>query len=532
MNAEQLIKFFHGGSQYLMQNKAAVDALNVFPVPDGDTGTNMSLTMQAAVKEINPGEMTIAQVAQAVANGSLMGARGNSGVILSQLFRGFAQGLENAGSHISAEQLAAALQNAVDTAYKAVMRPVEGTILSVARACAAGAKEALQQGKDSLEVMEAALQYGETALAKTPEQLAVLKEAGVVDAGGQGLLFIMKGGIKALKGEAVETLTAEEVKVVEREQPATQEPASIKYQYCTEFILKGSNLNGPAFRTSLESLGDSLLVVGTENMLKVHIHTNNPGTVLEKAVAQGTLHDIKIDNMAEQHRTKLEQEIKSQAGKELGVVAVAVGHGLSRLFTNLGADQIVSGGQTMNPSTEDLVAAINSVPADKVIVLPNNKNIIMAAQQAQNLVDKEVAVIPSKTFPQGIAAMLAFNAEASLAENGAAMNEAMDLVVSGEVTYAVRDSSVNGLKISEGDILGIKDGEIEVVGTEVQQVVIELLEKMADEDAELLTLYYGQDVTAEEAGELRKKIEQQFPDLETEVYAGGQPVYYYIISLE
>ncbi|WP_366921602.1 DAK2 domain-containing protein [Metallumcola ferriviriculae] len=530
MNAEQLTKFFFGGNQYLQKNKMAVDALNVFPVPDGDTGTNMSLTMQAAVKEITPDEQDIGQVAQAVARGSLMGARGNSGVILSQLFRGLAQG--TSGAEINAKQLATALQKAVDMAYKAVMRPVEGTILTVAKACAAGAAEAAKAGANSLEVMEAALNYGEKALAKTPEQLPVLKEAGVVDAGGKGLLVIFNGGIRAIKGEDLDEEYLPQPEVPQDFSDREDEPLNLTYQYCTEFILKGNALDGGQLRLVLEPLGDSLLVVGTETLLKVHIHTNNPGKVLEFVVDQGTIHDFKMDNMEDQHRSKLLTEVTPQEKKPLSVVAVAVGEGLTELLENLGVDKIISGGQSMNPSTEDLVAAVNEASGDKVLILPNNSNIILAAQQAAQLAEKDVVVVPSKTFPQGITAMLSFDGEKSIDNNRRMMTEAMGLVTSGEITYAVRDSSVNGSKIKAGDILGIKEGKIEIVSDEVAEVLVGLLIKMVDEDAELLTLYYGQHVKQEDAEELAQIVTDRFPDLEIEIHFGGQPLYYYIISVE
>lgn len=532
MNAEQLVKFFHGGNNYLMENKSAVDALNVFPVPDGDTGTNMSLTLQAAVKELRLDETDMAKIADIVARGSLMGARGNSGVILSQLFRGFAQGLN--GTEVTSDQLAEALQKAVNMAYKAVMRPVEGTILTVAKACAEGAKKAAKEGSNSLEVMEIAVQCGETALAKTPEQLPVLKEAGVVDAGGQGLLVIFKGGIKAIKGEEMLELEIQQP-VVDAQPKLEVEAASnadLEFKYCTEFIIKGQQLDGAAFRSSLETLGDSLMAVGTDIMLKVHIHTNNPGKVLQLAVALGTLHDIKIDNMEEQHRSYLEQELNERDSKNLGIVSVAVGEGLSDLLINLGVDKVVSGGQTMNPSTEDLIEAINNVPAENVIVLPNNSNIILAAQQAKRLAGKRVEVIPTKTYPQGVAALLALNPEAAIEENCQSMGEAVDLIISGEVTYAVRETSFNGFKIDQGDILGIKDGDIEVVGSAVNQVILELLDKMVDEKSELLTLYFGQEIDESEAEQLKNIIDSRFSQLETELYNGGQPIYYYLISLE
>lgn len=529
MNAEQLIKFFYGGNQYLQKHKAAVDALNVFPVPDGDTGTNMSLTMQAAVKEIDAQFKDVGQVAKAVAKGSLMGARGNSGVILSQLFRGLAQNME--GEEIKSDQLADALQSAVHMAYKAVMRPVEGTILTVAKACAAGAREAANQGMNSLEVMEAALRHGEIALAKTPDQLMALKEAGVVDAGGKGLLVIFSGGIGAVKGKEIDfqALAQQPAKPVPA---AVVDEATLKYRYCTEFILKGANLDGDLLRNTYQPLGDSVLVVGSQSMLKVHIHTNNPGKVLELAIKLGTIHDFKMDNMAEQHRNIITENNQLVENKPLAVVAVAVGQGLTELLRNLGADKIVSGGQSMNPSTEDLVAAIKEAAAEKVLVLPNNSNIILAAQQAAKVVDKVVEVVPSKTFPQGIAAMLAFNADQTLAENHLSMTESLQLVTSGEVTYAVRDSSTNGKEIKAGDILGLKNGKIEIVGADIDQVVVDLVSTLSHEDAELLTLYYGETVQREQAEALGMLIGERKPHLEVEIHYGGQPLYYYIISVE
>lgn len=536
LDALQLKKMILAGSENLAANKEAVDELNVFPVPDGDTGTNMSLTLLAAAREVEKLENpTMKSLAQALATGALMGARGNSGVILSQLFRGFAQVLEG-NETVDAKILAKAAQNAVNVAYKAVIKPVEGTILTVAKAAARGAKEAAQKEDDCLKVLSIALSYAQQALEKTPEMLPALAQAGVVDAGGKGLCLILEGAINGLIYDnlnpadlAGDTMTPASSVVAKEDVGAVSKSDSIAYRYCTEFLIKGTGLSQELIRRALEPLGDSLLVVGTDTVTKVHIHTNQPGKVLDYAIGWGTLHDIKIDNMEEQQEKKQEKA----ALKNIGIVAVTSGEGLSEILKSLGCDVIVSGGQSMNPSTLDLVDGIRKANAKEVFILPNNKNIILTAEQAKELVDDiKVTIIPTKTFPQGMAALLAFNPEADAEENRAKMLEAINNIKSGELTYAVRDSQYNGFDIKQGEILGILEGQIVNKGENVLDVGLELVDEMIKEEGELLTLFYGNEVQREEAEAFGERIAEKYPDLEIEIHYGGQPLYYYIIALE
>lgn len=543
LDALQLKQMFLAGANHLAANKEIVDALNVFPVPDGDTGTNMSLTVLAAVREIEKVANTnMKSLMTSIASGSLMGARGNSGVILSQLFRGFTQVLENT-DNVDGKMLARACQSAVDVAYRAVIKPVEGTILTVAKAAARGAKEAAASDSDCVKVLTVALKYAQNTLEKTPEMLPVLAQAGVVDAGGKGLCLIIEGALNGLLDSnynlldlAGETYAAPPVVSI----PEQNERQPLEYRYCTEFIIKGHGLSQELTRRALNEWGDSLLVVGTDDVTKVHIHTNNPGKVLEYAVSLGTLHDIKIDNMEEQHEEKLlsgdgiplnSTDLKPE--KSVGLVAVCVGEGLVDILKSLGVDVVISGGQTMNPSTEDLVAGIKEVNAAKVFVLPNNKNIILAAEQAKELInDTEVIVIPTKTFPQGMSALLAFDPERAAEENKAKMEAAAANVRSGEITYAVRDSQFNGFDIQEGEILGIAEGKLVTKGSCVPGVARLLIDKMLTHGGELLTLFYGCETEHSAAETLRQELAQEYPDLEIEIHYGGQPLYYYIVSLE
>ncbi|HWJ02037.1 MAG TPA: DAK2 domain-containing protein [Verrucomicrobiae bacterium] len=523
------------GSQALEKQKQVVDALNVFPVPDGDTGTNMHLTVQSAAREVsglkNP---TVTQVAAAASMGSLMGARGNSGVILSQLFRGLAKGLE--GKNVAtAKDLAAALQNGVDTAYKAVMKPVEGTILTVSRETAKGAQAAAKQDDDVLVVLEKALRHGLDALEKTPDLLPTLKQAGVVDAGGKGFLVILEGWIAALGGQEVQPLSVQPAPTRNIVPEVSLE--EIVFQYCTEFIVKGSKLNLDRIKGDLIDHGDCLLVVGTEDVAKIHIHTNHPGRILEYCVKLGDLHQVQIHNMREQseakaHAAKEDEPVVEVPQKEIGIVAIAVGDGLVEVFRSLGVDEIIHGGQTMNPSTEDLVSAINRVPAKQVFILPNNGNIILAAQQAKTLVEKQVHVVPTKSIPQGIAATLAFDPEGTYEGNAEAMDNSFGSMKSGEVTYAVRDSQFDGHEISAGDILGLIDDKISLTGQEPVALTLELVDKMGGQKADLISVFYGQDVEEGTADRLADELRQRFPKSEVEVHRGGQPLYYYIISVE
>jgi DAK2 domain fusion protein YloV len=539
VTAESLVKFFIGGCGYLELYKDDVNALNVFPVPDGDTGTNMSLTMNSATKDLD-GISTTSQVAQVVSRGALMGARGNSGVILSQLFRGFAQGVGDK-TVLKGIDLAFALQKGVELAYKSVMKPVEGTILTVSKAVAAGAVKQSQQSSDIIEILTHGVEKGHIALENTPNQLPALKEAGVVDAGGKGFLLIIEGGLKALQGEyweAVEEKPEKEIQI-----KPSLDHKDLTFQYCTEFLLKGEKISVEEIKHDFQNLGDSLLVVGIDDLIKVHIHTNHPGSILEYALQRGTLHDIKIDNMQEQHRetvmdktagmdtASMPEEI-NQPEAVSGVVAVTSGEGLAKIFKSLGVQTVINGGQTMNPSAEDLLKAIQSVHAREVVVLPNNSNIILAANQAQSLAEKTVKVIPTKSIVQGLAAMLTFDPEQDATENQEAMVEAFFAVKTGAVTYAVRNSSFNGFEIKENDLLGLIEDDISVIGQDLDQLVLDLLQKMVEPHHELITLFYGEKVAEEEATQLLEKISRLLPEKEIEIHFGGQPLYYYLISAE
>lgn len=534
----QLQQMIISGSIVLEQQREMVDALNVFPVPDGDTGTNMHLTVQSAAREVNSLQSpTVSQVAATASMGSLMGARGNSGVILSQLFRGFAKGLEGQAV-ATAQDIAYSLQQGVDTAYKAVMKPVEGTILTVARETAKEALRLAKRSSDIAEVLQGAIKEGEATLARTPEMLITLKQAGVVDAGGQGFLLILTGWLSSLTGENPVPLQLGNSSVTAKPE---ESPFEIKFQYCTEFIVKGSKMNQGQIRQDLNGWGDCLLVVGTEEVTKIHIHTNNPGRILEYGLKLGALHQVEIHNMREQSEAKLHAakqenfertEPAESNTKEVAQVAVVAGDGLIEIFRSLGVDEIVEGGQTMNPSTEELVAAINRAPAAKVFVLPNNGNVILAAEQAKSLVTKEVHVVPTRSVTQGMAAVLAYDPEASFAENCNNLDAGFQGMNSGEVTFAVRDSEYNGLAISKGDVLGLVDDNIVVSGSDPQQVALALTEKMAGADSDLVTVFYGQDVDEATAVKLTDELRLRFSRPEVEVHWGGQPLYYYIISVE
>lgn len=554
MDAQLLKKAFLAGAYNLEKNKDYINELNVFPVPDGDTGSNMSLTIMAAAKEVaaleNP---TIEELSKVMSNGSLRGARGNSGVILSQLLRGFCKEIKDKNK-ITVSVLADGFVRGVDTAYKAVMKPKEGTILTVAKGVAEKACEMAEQKVSIEEFCKTAIEYGDEVLAKTPDMLPVLKEAGVVDSGGQGLMEFLKGAYNAITGkEAVdENIVVAVPKKSSNVSSEDIDTSDIKFGYCTEFIIlleKEYNMDTErSFKEYLTSIGDSLVVVSDDEIVKVHVHTNHPGLAFEKGLEYGQLTSMKIDNMREEHREKVimeqDKELAKQREKEaeqkntepkkpFGFVAVSVGQGLNQIFTDLGVDCVIEGGQTMNPSTEDVLEAVSKVNADTVFVMPNNKNIILAANQAAEIEkEKKVIVIPSKTIPQGISAMIGFEAEADISQNEASMKDSMTQVKSGQVTYAVRDTQIDGKEIKTGDYMGIDDGGIKSVGTDIITVVTELIKEMSDEDSELLSVYYGSDVTKEEADKMREAIEKEFPDFEVEFYAGDQPVYYYIISVE
>jgi DAK2 domain fusion protein YloV len=523
------------GARLLENNKEIINAMNTFPVPDGDTGTNMSLTMRYALGEVQKvSEDSFTLVADALATGSLLGARGNSGVILSQIFRGLAKGIEGKKT-VSTRDFAAAMQNGVDTAYKAVMRPVEGTMLTIARETAKSATASVKRGKSFIELMQELVAHGEVVLEKTPEMLPVLKEAGVVDAGGKGLLHIYEGFLRYLLGEEIpeEIISVEvEVKPIKPQEVFSAE--DIIFGYCTEMMVHGEGLDEDVIRKAISPLGDSVLAVGDATVVKIHIHSNNPGQVLETCLAYGTLHKIKIDNMREQHAELLVEETPPEPAEVDGqaVVAVSAGPGLAKIFMSLGVSKVVEGGQTMNPSTEDILQAVKSVPQKEIIILPNNKNIVLAAKQVTELVDKDVRVVETRTVPQGIAAMLAFSEEEPVDENAVAMDNAWRNVKSGQITFAVCDSKVNGHDIRENDIIGISEDKIVVVGNDIDQVVKDLVFTMVAEEDEIITLFAGEAVDVESAGALKEELSLLFAGKEVELYQGDQPFYYYIISVE
>ncbi len=542
-------------ARHLDQQKDTVNALNVFPVPDGDTGTNMSLTLNSAIKELEQaGSGEIKRLASLLTRGSLMGARGNSGVILSQFFRGFSDGLAHVQTEISGEDLAHALVMASQTTYRAVMRPVEGTMLTVARVAAEHAVQASEGGAGAEEVLRAALEGARTALADTPNILPVLKQAGVVDAGGQGLVYLFEGFVMGLTAtpEELEQLLVAAVPEKKAEAAAPKlEQEVVVNKYCTEFIILGSGIDAVKIRGELEQKGDSLLVVSDGDVVKVHVHTDHPGQVLEFCGQFGDLTEIAIDNMRLQNQEFASHEeshrLDYSAGnnvvdfpgnsvdgepKPLGIVAVVPGEGLAEIFKSLGVDYVVAGGQTMNPSTEDLVRAVDSVNAEAVIILPNNKNVIFSAQQARELTEKTVGVVPTRSVPQGISALMYFVAEDPLEENLAAMEEGMREVKTGEVTYAVRSTVAGDLHIEERDIIGLAEGKIAVVGSTPTAVAQDLVRTMVDEDSSVISIYYGSDLDDQAAQELHELISTEFPDCEVEVYPGGQPLYYYIVSVE
>lgn len=548
IDSKILKNMFIAGAKYLESKKKYVDELNVFPVPDGDTGTNMSLTIIAAAKEVqNADDNSMAQVAKAISSGSLRGARGNSGVILSQLLRGFSK--EISEHHVLDTLIIAhAFQKGVETAYKAVMKPKEGTILTVARAIADKASQLSEDTDDILFVLKETLAHAEAVLAKTPEMLPVLKEAGVVDAGGQGLIYVLKGAYLTLQnnGEIPFDVEEEVVDIVDhrfQKQYATDE---IKFGYCTEFIINvrdekinTSELEAMELRSFLETIGDSIVAVADEDVIKIHVHTNDPGIALQKALGLGELSNIKIDNMREQHshitfeHNKDDKSDIQKERKENGFVAISIGSGLSKIFSSLGVDYIVEGGQTMNPSTEDILLAIEKVNADHVFILPNNKNIILAAMQAKELVeDKTIHVIPSKSIPQGITAMINYTQGLSAEENEQTMTAHLADVSTGQLTYAVRDTSVNDQAIQQGDILGIGNDQILVVEKEVEKCAKALIHHLINEDSGLVTIYYGEDIDETTANDLATYIQENYEECEVEVHYGGQPLYYYLLSVE
>ena len=555
INVDVLAKMFLAGAQNIEAKKDYINELNVFPVPDGDTGTNMSMTIMSAAKEVtalNNPEMK--DLAKAISSGSLRGARGNSGVILSQLLRGFTKAIKEE-KEIDVLALAAACQRARDTAYKAVMKPKEGTILTVASGIATKAAEMAEETDDLEVFIPAVIEYAEEVLNKTPEMLPVLKEAGVVDSGGQGLLEVIKGGYDAFLGKEIDYSSIKPSTSVTVNKVNAEDTADIKFGYCTEFIIltekEFTEEDEHEFKKFLSSIGDSIVCVADDDVVKIHVHTNDPGLAIQKALTYGQLSKMKIDNMREEHQEKLirdveklaEEQAKEEAAyeekktaeprKAMGFITVSIGAGMNEIFKELGADYIIEGGQTMNPSTEDMLNAIDQVNADTVFILPNNKNIILAANQAKSLVeDKEIIVIPTKTVPQGITAIINFMPDADVKTNEEAMLEEIKNVKTGQMTYAVRDTHIDDKEIHEGDIMGIGDSGILAVGKDLEETTKELIANLVDEDSELISIYYGEEVSEEEAEKFAGEIEELYPDVDVDIQFGGQPIYYYVLAVE
>ena len=549
IDAKMLSKMFLAGAKNLDNKKEWINELNVFPVPDGDTGTNMTMTIMSAAKEVTKADSAdMASVCKAISSGSLRGARGNSGVILSQLFRGFTKSISEK-KELNVSDIAEACQKAVETAYKAVMKPKEGTILTVAKGGAERATELVEEGCNDMEAFLAeVLRHMDDVLLQTPEMLPVLKQAGVVDSGGQGLMEVLKGAYDAFMGKEIDfTITETTSASVPSGRPNydAQAEADIKFGYCTEFIIllsKTFNIKMEMdFKEYLESIGDSIVVVADEDIVKVHVHTNDPGFAIQRALKYGQLSNLKIDNMRLEHEEKLfkmnekmeaEEEVVMEK-KDTAFIAVSIGDGMNEIFKGLGVDYIIEGGQTMNPSTEDMLNAIEKVNADNIIILPNNKNIILAANQAQSLVeDKNIFVVPTKTVPQGITAVINYMADLSAEDNVASMNEEIGNVKTGQVTYAVRDTSIDDKEIKQGDYMGIGDAGILSVGTDMLTVTLEMLKEMADDDTELISIYYGAEVSEEDAEAFSEQVEELYPRCDVELQYGGQPIYYYVISAE
>lgn len=560
INSKLLARMFLAGAKNLDSKKDWINELNVFPVPDGDTGTNMTMTIMSAAKEVssltNP---TMAELAKAISSGSLRGARGNSGVILSQLFRGFCKVIKEY-NEIDVTILCEACQKAVETAYKAVMKPKEGTILTVAKGAAEKALELSDETEDVVTFVEEVIKQAEYVLDQTPEMLPVLKQAGVVDSGGQGLVQVLKGAYDALIGKEIDYTIEGAPTGAAPAKISAETEAEIKFGYCTEFIIV---LNAPmsdneehAYKAFLESIGDSIVVVADDEIVKTHVHTNDPGLALQKALTFGSLSKIKIDNMREEHQEKLikdsqklaaqqkaeeeayeaaqaDEKISNMPAKEMGFVSVSIGEGMNEVFRGLGVDYLIEGGQTMNPSTEDMLNAIEHVNAKTVFILPNNKNIIMAANQAVDLVeDKQIIVIPTKTIPQGITALVNYIPDHSAEENKEQMMAEIENVKTGQVTYAVRDTEIDGKTIKQNDFMGIGDKSILSVGTDLRATTLEMVDAMVDEDSAIVSIYFGSDSDEDSANELAAAIEEKYPDVEVEVNDGGQPIYYYVISVE
>ena len=545
INAELLTKMFLAGAANLEAKKEYINELNVFPVPDGDTGTNMTLTIMSAAKEVQGLESAdMTALAKAISSGSLRGARGNSGVILSQLLRGFTKEIKE-HKEVDVQALASACERATATAYKAVMKPKEGTILTVAKGASEKARVMAETTNDLEVFIPEVIAYAKEVLSKTPEMLPVLKEAGVVDSGGQGLLEVLNGAYDAFQGKEIDYSAIESSVGTTMVKPDAQAQTDIKFGYCTEFIIMTEKAftekDEHEFKAFLESIGDSIVCVADEDIVKIHVHTNDPGLAIQRALTYGQLSRMKIDNMREEHQEKLirdaeklaAEQAKKEPRKDVGFIAVSIGEGMNEIFRELGVDYIIEGGQTMNPSTEDMLTAIDQVNADHIFILPNNKNIILAANQAQALTeDKDIIVVPTKTVPQGITAIINYVPEEDAKANEEMMKEEIQNVKTGQVTYAVRDTHIDDKEIHEGDIMGIGDEGILSVGQSVEATTKEMLSLMADEDSELISIYYGQDIQEEDAEKLASEIEELYPDADVDLHCGGQPIYYYVLSVE
>lgn len=555
INVDVLAKMFLAGAQNIEAKKDYINELNVFPVPDGDTGTNMSMTIMSAAKEVTAlNKPAMKDLAKAISSGSLRGARGNSGVILSQLLRGFTKAIKEE-KEIDVLALAAACQRARDTAYKAVMKPKEGTILTVASGIATKAAEMAEETDDLEVFIPAVIEHAQDVLNQTPEMLPVLKEAGVADSGGQGLLEVIKGAYDAFLGKEIDYSVIEPSTGVTVNKVNAEDTADIKFGYCTEFIIltekEFTEDDEHEFKKFLSSIGDSIVCVADDDVVKIHVHTNDPGLAIQKALTYGQLSKMKIDNMREEHQEKLirdaeklaEQQANEEAAHEekkpaeprkaMGFIAVSIGAGMNEIFKELGADYIIEGGQTMNPSTEDMLNAIDRVNADTVFILPNNKNIVLAANQAKSLVEeKEIIVIPTKTVPQGITAIINFMPDADAKTNEEAMLEEIKNVKTGQVTYAVRDTHIDDKEIHEGDIMGIGDSGILAVGKDLEETTKELIANLVDEDSELISIYYGEEVSEEDAEKFTEEITELYPDVDVDIQFGGQPIYYYVLAVE
>ncbi|WP_072449393.1 DAK2 domain-containing protein [Blautia sp. Marseille-P3201T] len=544
VDAKMLGRMFLSGAKNLEAKKEWINELNVFPVPDGDTGTNMTLTIMAAASEVSAlSDPTMKTLAKAISSGSLRGARGNSGVILSQLLRGFTKSIEH-HEHVDAMAFARAFEKGVETAYKAVMKPKEGTILTVAKGAAVKALE-IAEDSENLETFFAdVIAEAEAVLSRTPEMLPVLKEAGVVDSGGQGLLEVLKGAFDGYMGKEID-MNFEKPAHAVMSKPMSAEESDIKFGYCTEFIImlekEFPEKEEKAFKEYLLSIGDSLVVVADDEIVKVHVHTNAPGDAIQKALTYGQLSNMKIDNMRLEHHERLikdaekvaANQAKAEPEKEVGFISVSVGEGMGEIFRELGADYLIEGGQTMNPSTEDVLQAISHVNAKNIFIFPNNKNIILAANQARDLTeDKNIIVIPTKTIPQGITALISYVPDKTVEQNTEEMLEAMTHVKTGQITYAVRDTKIDDKEIRQGDIMGIGDKGILAVGQGIEDITVETLKEMVDEDTEIISIYYGADVTEEDAEALCERLEKLYPDFDVEINQGGQPIYYYVVSVE